>query len=60
MNATQRLIADSLVAGRAANVLYAWEQGQVTGEEAMQALQRVFASPEGLREVYLLHTAVAT
>lgn len=30
------------VAGGASNVLWAWERGQVTGEQAMHSIRRLF------------------
>lgn len=39
----RRDFVESYVAGGASNVLWAWERGQVTGEQAMESIQRLFA-----------------
>lgn len=44
MMQTRNATANTVVAGGASNVLWAWERGQVTGEQAMEAIQRLFAA----------------
>lgn len=48
---TANSTANAVVAGGASNVLWAWERGQVTGDEAMESIQRLF---EGYRKTYML------
>lgn len=43
MQQTDNPHVNAYVAGGASNVLWAWERGGVTGDEAMEAIQRVFA-----------------
>lgn len=44
MMQTRNATANTVVAGGASNVLWAWEQDQIDGEEAMQNIQRLFAA----------------
>lgn len=44
-------VANTVVARGASNVLWAWERGQVTGDEAMESIQRLF---ERYRDLYRL------